>query len=72
MAVKDLYTAYMTWCDDTGEETLGKGEFTTALEDRGFQKHKGGKGGRFRRGLALASGRLLHAMSPTDSSGADF
>jgi putative DNA primase/helicase len=71
-AVKDLYTAYMTWCDETREETMGKGAFSTALEDRGFQKHKSGKDGRFRRGLALASGGLLHAMSPTDSSGADF
>jgi hypothetical protein len=32
-AVKDLHTAFMTWCDKTGEETLSIGAFITALED---------------------------------------
>ncbi|MFN0150823.1 MAG: phage/plasmid primase, P4 family [bacterium] len=51
--VADLFRAYTTWCESTGERALGSRTFGEALEERGFHAHKGAKGSRLRRGLML-------------------
>lgn len=51
--VADLADAYEAWCRAEGIEPLSKRGFGEALDRRGIEAVKGGKGVRFRVGLAL-------------------
>ena len=41
ITLKMLYEVYMDWCMDTGEPSLTKREFSTAMVERGFTKYIG-------------------------------
>lgn len=51
---KVLHLAYREWCDQGGEQPLSRRDFAACLRARGFEPHKGGKGTRLWRGIALS------------------
>lgn len=55
VSTKELYSYYLSWCTDSGEHPLSQRKLGEALEQRGFQSHKGAGGTRERLGLKLIS-----------------
>ena len=49
----DLYAAYERYCQESGTEQLGRREFHTRLEEKGFVRGRKLKGTRSWRGLQL-------------------
>jgi len=53
-AVKDVYKAYLTWCEENGERPLTQREMGARLVERGFNRYRGGATGNYMwRGLGL-------------------
>jgi len=53
-AVKDVYKAYLTWCEENGEKPLSQRELGARLGERGFNRYRGGATGNYLwRGLGL-------------------
>jgi len=53
-AAKDLYRAYVEWCEETGERPTSQRNFGMRLTERGFERYRGGKSGGFMwRGIGL-------------------
>ena len=50
--IKELYSAYERWCEETGREKLSKKKFSQILEDKGFKRDRI-HSGRIIRGLTL-------------------
>jgi len=46
-SAKDLYEAYKSWCEETGEEPVRQRTFGTRLAERGLARRKHGKGRRY-------------------------
>lgn len=38
VAIKDFYTAYVSWCDDNGADSLGKIKFNERVVSCGYSK----------------------------------
>ena len=51
--VGDLFTAYDAWCQEAGEDTLGKTAFGSRLRERGMSTRRGSKGVHIWYGLRL-------------------
>lgn len=54
-AARDLYKAYTTWAEDSGERSWSQRALGLALGERGFTKTRGFGGRTFWQGIALAS-----------------
>lgn len=54
VSTKELGTAYKAWCEASGEEPMSTTLFGRCLTERGFAGARGHRGGRVRKGLALA------------------
>jgi putative DNA primase/helicase len=52
-SVKDLYNAYVEWCDESGERPLTKRHFGERMQERGFYSMKTTGGMRVYEGLRL-------------------
>ena len=53
-AIRDVYKAYITWCEENGERPLSQRELGTRLVERGFNRYRGGATGNYLwRGLGL-------------------
>lgn len=50
---KELYAAYVTWCDANGEKVRSQKSIAATLRERGFENLKGAKGVRCWRGLRV-------------------
>lgn len=53
--VSEVAEAYDAWCRSEGIEAIGKREFGEALDRRGYESVKGGKGIRYRVGIGLVT-----------------
>jgi putative DNA primase/helicase len=51
--VASLYDAYVAWCQRSGEREWSKKAFGIAMQERGFEQHKGTHGIRLWIGLSL-------------------
>ena len=52
--------AYITWCEENGERPLSQRELGTRLVERGFERYRGGKNGRYTwRGIGLLASDFL-------------
>lgn len=54
--VSNIWERWVQWRIDTGAEEISKKAFGEALDKRGFEAARGGKGVRIRRGLTLQGG----------------
>lgn len=53
VAAKNLYKAYVEWCEETGEHPLAQRNFGIRLAERGFTSQKGTAGRYFWQGIGL-------------------
>jgi len=65
---KDLYEAYEKWCDENGEEKIGKLNFTNRMKERGFVQNKGGKNVNVWRGVELLADFDKNTPKPEQKS----
>lgn len=75
VSTKELGTAYKAWCEASGEEPMSTTLFGRCLTERGFAGARGHRGGRVRKGLALApatstTGTASPAPTPPPAPGA--
>ena len=75
VSTKELGTTYKAWCEAAGEEPMSATLFGRCLTERGFAAARGHRGGRVRKGLALASatgptGTASPAPTPSPAAGA--
>ena len=48
----ELYKDYVAWCATNGDDAMSKGEFSSSLDQRGCESHRGAKGKRMRLRIA--------------------
>jgi len=63
VAVGELYDAYTKWCEENGEEPLGKRAFGERLRDRGIAQRRSDKGRRLWVGI-----RINHQVTKGDNT----
>lgn len=44
VGAKDLYSAYLMWCDELGEKPKGPQKFKSQIEEKGFSQHRNNSG----------------------------
>lgn len=55
VAAKNLYKAYVNWCEENGEHPLAQRNFGMRLTERGFTSQRGTAGRHFWQGIGLRS-----------------
>jgi putative DNA primase/helicase len=55
VAAKELYAEYTRWCESNGERSVTQRTMGLRMVERGFERHRGGKGVRMWLGLGLRS-----------------
>jgi len=59
-SVKDVYKTYLNWCEENGERPVSQRELGARLGERGFERYRGGKNGRYTwRGIGLLASDFL-------------